>query len=80
MTLLASALSRRGFEKIQQIVQADETLKRNENNNPMFGESLYCISILGTPSATAPWMLQFGGHHLAVNITIDGDREFSLRR
>ena len=24
------------------------------------------------PSATQPWMLQFGGHHLALNITIAG--------
>lgn len=38
----------------------------------MFGEDLYFISILGTPSETAPWMLQFGGHHLALNITIIG--------
>src|SRR5690348_8532066 len=30
LALVSSALSRRGFEKIQQIVQADETLKRNE--------------------------------------------------
>src|SRR5438270_6242686 len=33
MALLSSTLSRRGFEKVQQIVEADETLKRNENNN-----------------------------------------------
>jgi hypothetical protein len=38
----------------------------------MFGSDLYYISFLGTPSATKPWMLQFGGHHLALNITIAG--------
>jgi Protein of unknown function (DUF3500) len=38
----------------------------------MFGSSLYYISFLGTPSTTRPWMLQFGGHHLALNITIAG--------
>ena len=38
----------------------------------MFGSSLYYISFLGTPSTTNPWMLQFGGHHLALNITIAG--------
>ena len=37
----------------------------------MFGKDLYYISILGTPSEKNPWMLQFGGHHLALNITID---------
>jgi hypothetical protein len=38
----------------------------------LFGKDLYYISILGTPSEKNPWMLQFGGHHLALNITIDG--------
>jgi hypothetical protein len=38
----------------------------------MFGHDLYYISILGKPSASDPWMLQFGGHHLALNITMVG--------
>jgi Protein of unknown function (DUF3500) len=29
---------------------------------------------LGTPSEKNPWMLQFGGHHLALNITMAGER------
>jgi hypothetical protein len=40
----------------------------------MFGKDLYYISILGTPSEKSPWMLQFGGHHLALNITIAGEQ------
>jgi hypothetical protein len=40
----------------------------------MFGKDLFYISFLGTPSETDPWMLQFGGHHLALNITIIGQR------
>lgn len=43
-------------------------------NGPMFGKDLYYISILGKPSEKDPWMLQFGGHHLALNITIAGER------
>jgi hypothetical protein len=39
----------------------------------MFGRDLFYISILGTPSEKAPWMLQFGGHHLALNVTIAGE-------
>jgi hypothetical protein len=38
----------------------------------LFGSSLYYISFLGKPSMTSPWMLQFGGHHLALNITVAG--------
>ena len=40
----------------------------------LFGKDLYYISILGTPSEKDAWMLQFGGHHLALNVTIAGDR------
>jgi hypothetical protein len=40
----------------------------------MFGGDLYYISFLGKPSITQPWMLQFGGHHLALNITIAGNQ------
>ena len=55
-------------------MDADELLKQSAGGKPMFGKDLYYISILGTPSEKAPWMLQFGGHHLALNITIAGER------
>jgi hypothetical protein len=73
LALVSSALSRRGFEKVQEIMEADEVLKNSEGNNPMFGKDLYFISILGTPSEKNSWMLQFGGHHLALNVTIAGE-------
>jgi Protein of unknown function (DUF3500) len=44
------------------------------SSGDMFGSDLYYISFLGTPSTTNPWMLQFGGHHLALNITIAGSQ------
>jgi len=34
----------------------------------------YYIAVYGTPSATAPFMIQFGGHHLARNLTYNGDK------
>jgi len=74
LALVSSALSRMGFEKVQQIMDGDEVLKTSERNNAMFGKDLFYISILGTPSERDPWMLQFGGHHLALNVTIAGER------
>jgi hypothetical protein len=44
------------------------------SRDDMFGSDLYYISFLGTPSITDPWMLQFGGHHLALNITLIGSQ------
>jgi hypothetical protein len=72
LALVSSALSGKGFEKVQQIMEGDEV--NNEGNNPIFGKDLYYISILGRPSEEDAWMLQFGGHHLALNITIAGER------
>lgn len=87
MALLSSALSHRGYEKVQQIMEGDEVNKTTDQGGGrgfrnlfggggggIFGKELYYISFLGTPSETAPWMLQFGGHHLALNFTIAGDR------
>jgi hypothetical protein len=137
MAVLASALSPQGFEKVKQIVAADEVLRSTDGGtggrggpgggpggtpagraggpagaNPsddqargggpaggpnavggpagpgggarggrggrggggglIFGQDYYFISFLGKPSATEPWMIQFGGHHLAINITLVG--------
>lgn len=38
----------------------------------IFGEDQYYLAFVGTPSTTTPWMLQFGGHHLAINLTMAG--------
>jgi hypothetical protein len=73
MALLAAALSPGGVEKVRQIMEGDEVLKTNDRRQ-LFGKDLYYISILGSPSEKEPWMLQFGGHHLALNITIAGER------
>ena len=114
MALLTSALSARGLEKVQQIMDADEVLKTTEGDHPppggppggghppggaggpppgsgprpggpgaggppfgggpLFGKDLYYLCILGAPSDKTPWMVQFGGHHLALNLTIAGER------
>ena len=70
--LLAAALSPRGSEKVRQIVEADEDLKKS-GGQAMFGHDEYYISFLGQPSTSEPWMIQFGGHHLGINITLAGE-------
>ena len=37
-----------------------------------FGSANYMIAFLGKPSKTTPWILQLGGHHLAINIYYKG--------
>jgi hypothetical protein len=46
--------------------------KGGKGGGPMFGTDNYYLAVFGTPSETRPWMVQFGGHHLGVNVTVVG--------
>lgn len=75
LALVAAALSPAGYRKVIDIVNADENLQQSRggaNNRVRFGRAEYYVAVLGTPSETEPWMIQFGGHHLAINVTLAG--------
>ena len=74
LAVLAAALSPQGYQKAVEIVTGDQVLKDSSGGSggPAFGDDEYYISFVGQPSVTVPWMLQFGGHHLALNVTIRG--------
>ena len=78
LAVVAAALSRAGYQKVLDIVTADQVLEetvgptRPPQNRVKFGRAEYHLAILGTPSSSQPWMIQFGGHHLAVNLTMVG--------
>ncbi len=80
LALVAAVLSRPGFQKVMNIVNADQQLevasapRRAAGNKVRFGRAEYYMAILGTPSAADRWMLQFGGHHLAINVSIAGQK------
>jgi hypothetical protein len=81
LAVIAAVLSADGYRKVTDIMNGDEVLRgagggqtggRGGRGGVTFGAAEYYIAILGTPSATTPWMIQFGGHHLAINVTIVG--------
>ena len=82
--LLSAALSGDGLRKVTDIMRGDEVLKKNAagrggggargGGGVIFGEDEYFLAFVGTPSVTTPWMLQFGGHHLAINLTMAGSQ------
>ncbi len=75
MNILSTALSKMGYEKVVGIVESDEVLRKESSKDaPPFGRDEYFISFMGKPSATEQWMIQFGGHHLALNITMAGEQ------
>lgn len=76
LALVAAPLSASGFKKVMHIVAADQVLEDRANrpagSRIRFGRSEYYVAILGAPSTSSPWMIQFGGHHLAINVTVTG--------
>lgn len=57
-----------GYNEFNQIRAADDYLGQSSSG---YSSGNYVIAFLGTPSTTGKWMLQFGGHHYAQNITYD---------
>jgi hypothetical protein len=92
MDVLAAVLSKEGYQKVIDIMNADETLakggggkgggkgdkdkggkdKGGKGGGMGFGNDNFYLALFGTPSATAPWFVQYGGHHLGLNVTVVG--------
>jgi uncharacterized protein DUF3500 len=81
LALLAATLSAEGYEKALAVVGADQVLeeqsapKRAPTQAIRFGRGEYYLAILGKASTTEKWMMQFGGHHLAINVTFAGRQQ-----
>ena len=77
LDLLAAILSKEGYQKMIDIMNGDEVLAQGKGKvgkgpKAMFGNNLYYLAIFGKPSPTRPWLVQFGGHHLGLNVTVVG--------
>ena len=78
LALVATVLSREGYQKAMEVTDADQVLEvrsaptRKPGAAVRFGRAFYYVGILGKPSTTDRWMLQYGGHHLAINVMFAG--------
>lgn len=73
MAMLRELLSKEGYEKVMDIMGADQALSDNGTNYAS-GRDSYTLAIFGTPNLSTPWMVGFGGHHLALNIVVAGSQ------
>ncbi|HVV04653.1 MAG TPA: DUF3500 domain-containing protein [Puia sp.] len=71
----AGSSSGEGYEEFQTIRAADDYLGTMASG---YSSGNYIIAFLGTPSTTGKWMLQYGGHHYASNITYDAGQVVSI--
>lgn len=65
-----------GYDEFITINTADDYLSTLSSGGYSSGN--YIIAFLGTPSTSSKWMLQFGGHHYAQNITYDAGSVVSI--
>jgi hypothetical protein len=86
MGVVAAVLSKSGYRKVVDIMDGDQKLAETDGRGrpgrggpgggrgpgAMFGADQYFLAIFGKPSEKEPWMVQFGGHHLGVNVTVIG--------
>jgi Protein of unknown function (DUF3500) len=72
--LLAASMSARGLQTSRDIMRLNHTLGEINDDFEQYGEWLYWITLMGTPSATEPWGWQVDGHHLIINYFVLGDQ------
>jgi hypothetical protein len=75
LDLLRAGLSGKGFDQATTIMSLENILAELEKNGANAREpGWYFVSVFGAPSATGNWGWRVEGHHLSVNLTLDGGR------
>jgi hypothetical protein len=74
LALLQASLSAQGFETARGVMKLNEAIREITGRDDEYGEWLYWLSLMGTPSDDAPWGWQIDGHHLIVNGFVLGDQ------
>ena len=72
--LLRASLSAKGLTLTRDVMRLNHTLGELTGKPTEYGEGLYYVTVMGTPSATEPWGWQLDGHHANVNYFVLGDQ------
>ena len=73
--MLRASLSAKGLKLSRDIMRLNHTLgELNNDNFEEYGEWLFWITVMGTPSDKEPWGWQLDGHHLIINYFVMGDQ------
>nr|WP_137811046.1 MULTISPECIES: DUF3500 domain-containing protein [unclassified Gordonia (in: high G+C Gram-positive bacteria)] len=71
MKVLEALLSDEGYATVTGIMGNDKYLhEKSSSTEESLGQ--YYIAFFGDPSDSSAWEVQFGGHHLGINATLDG--------
>ena len=74
LELLMAMLSEKGYNKIRDVMLGDDLRAYIDGKiNTGVGIEAFRFSVFGVPSAASRWAVQLDGHHVALNITLDGE-------
>jgi Protein of unknown function (DUF3500) len=74
MRLMRATLSATGYKTAEDIMKLNYTIGEITGSWEEYGEWVYFLSIMGTPSADQPWGWQLDGHHLILNCCVLQDQ------
>ncbi|MDO7888271.1 DUF3500 domain-containing protein [Hymenobacter cheonanensis] len=72
--VLAPGMPNEGYDELEGGLAADDYLGTATKQTDTFGRGNYYLALLGTPSLTGRWELQYGGHHFALANTYAGGK------
>ncbi|HEX7780490.1 MAG TPA: DUF3500 domain-containing protein [Vicinamibacterales bacterium] len=72
--LMQAGLSAKGFQKSRDVMRLNGYVAELVKTPEEYGEYLYHLTVMGTPSDKQPWGWQLDGHHLIINYFVLGDQ------
>lgn len=75
LTVLQALLSDEAYQTVSDIMAGDAYLSEYSSSTDADVLGQYYIAFFGDPSDTSAWEVQFGGHHLGINATLDGSTD-----
>ena len=70
LAVVQSLMSAAGYTYATNAIAGDQALAAGGQAN--MGKDNYYLAFYGDPSADTAWTMQFGGHHLAIHVSIGG--------
>jgi hypothetical protein len=76
LDVLRAGMSETGVRRAEEVMGLEEVLRKIEGAGGSIVRDplLYYVSIFGTPDAAKPWSFRLEGHHLSLNLTLEGDK------
>ncbi len=71
---MANLFSPQGYNKIRDIMLADDQLLKGSRGRARFGTENFSVVVFGQPAVDGAWAFQIDGHHVGINVALNGNQ------